>query len=200
MPTNVYPHSRKFKCPWCSHLKPQILLTLLEVRNFHLPICFMDSPVVRPKFLTILCFLTFMSSISGLWSQSEGLWSPGVVADQMKEKFETVYDQIEQRPSKEEAKMVDDMFQSVISSTNPDTVRKMSLIMIIFDSLTLFAAYLMWNLEKKGFYLYLGAVAFAVIAPIIIIGGMLGIGMAMASGFLSVVMCILYGIHVKHMY
>ncbi|WP_149240204.1 hypothetical protein [Dyadobacter sp. 32] len=141
-----------------------------------------------------------MSSISGLWSQSEGLWSPGVVADQMKEKFETVYDQIEQRPSKEEAKMVDDMFQSVISSTNPDTVRKMSLIMIIFDSLTLFAAYLMWNLEKKGFYLYLGAVAFAVIAPIIIIGGMLGIGMAMASGFLSVVMCILYGIHVKHMY
>ena len=160
----------------------------------------MDSPVVRPKFLTILCFLTFMSSISGLWSQSEGLWSPGVVADQMKEKFETVYDQIEQRPSKEEAKMVDDMFQSVISSTNPDTVRKMSLIMIIFDSLTLFAAYLMWNLEKKGFYLYLGAVAFAVIAPIIIIGGMLGIGMAMASGFLSVVMCILYGIHVKHMY
>lgn len=160
----------------------------------------MDSPVVRPKFLTILCFLTFMSSISGLWSQSEGLWSPGVVADQMKEKFETVYDQIEQRPSKEEAKMVDDMFQSVISSTNPDTVRKMSLIMIIFDSLTLFAAYLMWNLEKKGFYLYLGAVGFAVIAPIIIIGGMLGIGMAMASGFLSVVMCILYGIHVKHMY
>lgn len=141
-----------------------------------------------------------MSSISGLWSQSEGLWSPGVVADQMKEKFETVYDQIEQRPSKEEAKMVDDMFQSVISSTNPDTVRKMSLIMIIFDSLTLFAAYLMWNLDKKGFYLYLGAVAFAVIAPIIIIGGMLGIGMAMASGFLSVVMCILYGIHVKHMY
>lgn len=141
-----------------------------------------------------------MSSISGLWSQSEGLWSPGVVADQMKEKFETVYDQIEQRPSKEEAKMVDDMFQSVISSTNPDTVRKMSLLMIIFDSLTLFAAYLMWKLEKKGFYLYLGAVAFAVIAPIIIIGGMLGIGMAMASGFLSVVMCILYGIHVKHMY
>jgi hypothetical protein len=160
----------------------------------------MDSPTIRPTFLTILCFLTFMSSVSGLYTQSEGLWNPGIVADQMKEKFETLYDRLEQRSSPEEIKIVDQMFQSVISRTNADTIKKMSLIMVIFESLALFAAYLMWNLDKRGFYLYLAAVALAIIAPLLVIGGMLGLIMALSSTFLSFFMCIFYAIHFKYMH
>ena len=141
-----------------------------------------------------------MSSVSGLYTQSEGLWNPGIVADQMKEKFDTLYDRLEQRSSPEETKIVDQMFQSVISRTNADTIKKMSLIMVIFESLTLFAAYLMWNLHKRGFYLYLGAVALAIIAPLLIIGGMLGLIMALSNTFLSFFMCIFYSIHFKYMH
>ena len=160
----------------------------------------MDSPITRPTFLTILCFLTFMSSLSGLWSQSEGLWSPAIVADQLKEKFETLYERLEQRPTTQETEMVDQMFTSVIASTSAETVRKISLIMVIFESMTLFAAYLMWNLDKRGFYLYLGATAFGLIVPMVAVGGMLGVIMAIGGVFFSFFMCIFYALNLKYMH
>ena len=160
----------------------------------------MDSPIVRPKFLTMLCFLTFMSSVLGLWSQSEGLWNPGVVADQMQEKFETLYERLEKRQSPEETKIVDSMFKSVITRTTADSIKKMSLIMVIFESLTLYAAYLMWNLDKRGFYLYLGALALAIIGPLVVIGGMLGLIMVVAGTFSTIIMSIFYTVNVKYMH
>jgi len=141
-----------------------------------------------------------MSSVLGLWSQSEGLWNPGVVADQMKDKFETLYERLEKRPSQEETKIVDSMFQSVISRTNADTIKTMSLIMVVFESLTLFAAYLMWNLDKRGFYLYLGALALAIVAPLLAVGGMLGLIMVLAGTFSTIIMSIFYAVNLKYMH
>jgi hypothetical protein len=160
----------------------------------------MDSPTIRPALLTALCFLTFMSSVSGLWNQSQGLWNPGIVADQVKEKFEALYEQLEQTQSKEERKMVDQMFESVISRTDASNIKTISLIMIVFESMTLFAAYLMWNLDKRGFYLYLAAVGLTFIAPMLLVGGMLGFIMALSGTFFSFFMCLFYAAHLKYMH
>jgi hypothetical protein len=160
---------------------------------------FMDSPAPRPQFLTTLCFLTFMSSVFGLWNQAQGLWNPGIVADQMKERFETLYENLEKRSSPEEIKVVDQMFKSVINATNTSSIQTMSLIMVLFESLTLFAAYLIWNLDKRGFYLYLAAIAVGLMGPLFLVGHMLGVIMALAGTFSSFFMGIFYAFHLKYL-
>jgi len=159
----------------------------------------MNAPTTRPTVLTVLCILTFLSSISGLWTQSERLWNPGVVADQTKEIFEGLREKLEEQPSQTDTKVVDRLFESVIKQTTPQTIKSSAVIMLIFESLTLYAAYLMWNLRKLGFYLYLGGIAVAFFGSIFVIAGWLGIVTAIASIFFSSVMCIIYAFNLKYL-
>ncbi|CAG5005504.1 hypothetical protein DYBT9275_03594 [Dyadobacter sp. CECT 9275] len=160
----------------------------------------MAEPVVRPTFLTILCFLTFMSAVSGLWTQSERLWNPGIIADQTRETFQVVQEKLEGQASEAEMETVNNMFDAVISQTTASNIRTGAIILIIFESLSLYAAYLIWNLQKKGFYLFLAGIAFTFLAPLIFIGGWLGFITAMAGVFFSVLLAILFAVNLKHMY
>lgn len=160
----------------------------------------MSAPVNRPTFLTILCFLTFMSAVSGLWTQSERLWNPGITADRNRETFEAVRENLERQGNTAEAKTMDKMFEAVIEQTTAENVKTGAIIMLIFESLSLYAAYLMWNLQKRGYFLYLGGMAVAFLAPLLMIGGWMGVITAMAGIFFSIFMAILYAFNLKHMY
>src|SRR5215217_8901643 len=96
--TNVCSLIRIFKWLWCFQLKPQILHPSSEN-----PADIIDYPmsetVNRPTFLTILCILTFMSSVSGLWTQSERLWNPEIMADKTRETFESVRESLDKQNS-----------------------------------------------------------------------------------------------------
>lgn len=160
----------------------------------------MSAPVNRPTFLTILCFLTFMSAVSGLWTQSERLWNPGITADKTRETFEAVRENLDRQAQTAEAKTMDRMFEAVIEQTTAENIKTGAIIMLIFESLSLYAAYLMWHLQRRGYYLYLGGMAVAFIAPLLMIGGWMGVITAMAGVFFSVFMAILYAFNLKHMY
>ncbi|GGM78254.1 hypothetical protein GCM10010967_07440 [Dyadobacter beijingensis] len=160
----------------------------------------MSAAVNRPTFLTILCFLTFMSSVSGLWTQSERLWNPGITADKTRETFEAVRENLDRQQQTAEAKTMDRMFEAVIGQTTAENIKTGAIIMLIFESLSLYAAYLMWNLQKRGFYLYLGGLAVAFAAPLLMIGGWMGVITAMAGVFFSIFMAICYAFNLKHMY
>lgn len=154
----------------------------------------------RPTFLTILCFLTFMSAVSGLWTQSERLWNPGVTADKTRETFEAVRENLDRQGSAAQAKTMDKMFEAIIEQTTAENIKTSAIIMLIFESLSLYAAYLMWNLQRRGYYLYLGGMAVAFCAPLLMIGGWMGVITAMAGVFFSIFMAILYAFNLKHMY
>lgn len=160
----------------------------------------MSAPVNRPTFLTILCFLTFMSAVSGLWTQSERLWNPGITADKTRETFEAVRENLDRQSNTAEAKTMDKMFEAIIEQTTPENIKTGAIIMLIFESLSLYAAYLMWNLQRRGYYLYLGGMAVAFLAPLLMIGGWMGVITAMAGVFFSIFMAILYAVNLKHMY
>lgn len=160
----------------------------------------MSENAFRPTFLTVLCFLTFMSSVSGLWTQSERLWNPGIVADKTRETFETVRENLEGQATTADTETMDRMFEAVIRQTTSETITTGAIILLIFESMCLYAAYLMWNLQKKGFYLYLGGIAVAFLAPLFLIGGWLGVINAIAGIFLSVFMMIMYAFNLKHMH
>jgi hypothetical protein len=141
-----------------------------------------------------------MSSVSGLWSQSERLWNPGITADKTRETFETVRENLESKRETAETKTMDRMFEAVIEQTTAENIKTGAIIMLIFESLSLYAAYLMWNLHRKGFYLYLAGIGVAFAAPLVMIGGWMGVITAMAGIILSIFMAILYAFNLKHMY
>ncbi|MGX5852976.1 hypothetical protein ACWKW6_05005 [Dyadobacter jiangsuensis] len=141
-----------------------------------------------------------MSAVSGLWTQSERLWNPGITADRTRETFEAVRENLERQGNTAEAKTMDKMFEAVIEQTTAENVKTGAIIMLIFESLSLYAAYLMWNLQKRGYFLYLGGMAVAFLAPLLMIGGWMGVITAMAGIFFSIFMVILYAFNLKHMY
>lgn len=159
----------------------------------------MNETTERPSFLSFLCYLTFISSVFGLWTQSERLWNPGILAEETRERFETVREKLDQQAGNADAKTMDGMFESIIEQTTPETIKTGAIIMLIFESISLYAAYLMWNLQRKGFYLYMAGIAVAFLAPLLIIGGWLGFITSIAGILLSIFMLILYAFNLKHM-
>ncbi|HEV7382710.1 MAG TPA: hypothetical protein VGN64_23105 [Dyadobacter sp.] len=158
-----------------------------------------SEPVIRPMFLTVLCFITFMNSVSGLWSQSERFWNPGVMADKTRETFETVRESVLEQANGADIKTMETMFSAVIDNTTPQTIMTGAVIMLLFEALSLYGAYLMWKLQKQGYYFYLGGMAVAFLAPIFFIGGWLGFITAFASIFASIFMAIFYALNLKYM-
>ncbi|PWJ59370.1 hypothetical protein CLV98_102203 [Dyadobacter jejuensis] len=159
----------------------------------------MTEPKKRPLFLTVLCYITFMTAVTGLWTQSERLWSPGIVADTNREVFETVREKFESQAEGEQLTMMEAMFDAVISQTTAKNIQTGAIILIIFESISLYAAYLMWNFKKKGYYLYLGGIAVAFLGPILLIGSWMGIISAISGILMSVLMAVLYAFNLKHL-
>lgn len=158
-----------------------------------------DAPVERPRFLTILCMLTFLSAISGLWTQSDRLWSPGVVADQTREFFEQVQESAEAQNNREGAEVVEKFFDTIYDELSAEKIRLSAIIMLIYESLTLFGAYLMWGLQKRGFYLYLAGIAVVVIGSMGLVGGWLGGMTAFGGAFFSIIFAFMYRSQLKYM-
>ncbi|GAB3176125.1 hypothetical protein [Telluribacter humicola] len=159
-----------------------------------------DAPAQRPIFLTVLCVLTFISAVSGLYTQSERLWSPGVVADQMQQMFEQFRENMETQGQDESADMVNSLFDAVLTRLDADTIRTSAIILLIYESLTLYGAYLMWGLQKRGYHFYVGGVAVALIAPMLLIGGWLGVIVTLGETFFSIIFCGLYALNLKYMH
>lgn len=158
-----------------------------------------SEPVTRPLFLTVLCFITFMNTVSGLWSQSERFWNPGVMADKTRETFEMVRENVLEQANGADVKTMENMFAAVIDNTTPQTIMTGAVFMLIFEALSLYGAYLMWNLQKKGYYFYLSGMAIAFLGPLLFIGGWLGFITAFASIFASIFMAIFYALNLKYM-
>lgn len=157
------------------------------------------APVLRPRLLGFLCLLTFLSSISGLWTQADRLWNPGVAAYQIQQYFEQLRESMEAQSNEANAEFVEKIFNSVQAQMTADSIRLSAIIMLIYESLTLFGAYLMWGLQKRGFYYYIGGVALVILASLIFIGGWLGFMTMLGEAFLSVIFIFLYRSQLKYL-
>lgn len=158
-----------------------------------------SSSLIRPTFLSILCSLTFFSAVSGLWIQSERLWNPQIAAEKTRMDFEKAQETLHARSMTADTETMDGMFDAILDQANAENTKVSAIILLIFESLSLYAAYLMWNLQKQGFYLYLAGMAVAFIAPLLLIGGWMGIITALAGIITSVIMAILYAFNLKYM-
>ena len=154
----------------------------------------------RPTFLTILCILTFVGSGMGVFSAISNYTNAEMAAGVTEEAMDTVLDDMEDRAETEkEAALIGSFLGSVTEGLTTENIRSMGIASGIASVLTLIGAVLMWGLNRKGFWLYLIGTSVAIIAPMIIYEGLLGIMAGGGMAFIGVIFCVLYGINLKHM-
>lgn len=158
-----------------------------------------DNPVPkRSTFLTVLCILTFLWSAYSIIGNTVTLANPKKAADDMKMGF--VEANKEREASKEDQEMKEKFMKPMEAVATPEKMTNLSLGGLAGTLLCLAGAFLMWRLNKKGYWLYLAGTAVGIIVPFLIFGNnLIGIIATVIVGFVGIVFCILYGVNLKDM-
>lgn len=154
----------------------------------------------RPTLLTILCILSFLFGAYGLYSGFSTAFT-----DQPKKDLEESRIELEkqmadvQGPGAEMAqKMMDQalaMAEKQVENATPIGISG-----LLLSAISLLGVWMMWNLKKTGFWLYVLASVASLIVPIVFLGGglmtFLGVGF---MGVIALIFIILYAVNLKHM-
>ena len=160
----------------------------------------MGATPARPTLLTVICIISFIMGAFGLYSGITNL-TMDPVAERAK---------LEQTMSEQVATLGDnanEMTNRLMESAHAigvkgiENAKPMGIAGIVLSLLSIFGVWLMWNLKKNGFWLYLIATIGGLALPLIYLGGGM---LAMASvgfvGFFSVIFVILYAVNLKYMH
>ncbi len=161
-----------------------------------------EAATVRPTFITVLCILTFIGSGWGLIGGAIQYFSADKQALSMSITKEKVATDI-QKGDKNDAgtQMAEKMMNSMGSAFTADNLKKTAIASVIGALLCLAGAFLMWQLKKNGFYLYIAGTLIGILSPFIIYGtnNFMSIISSVMVGFVGIVFVILYGVNLKHM-
>ena len=162
---------------------------------------FENQPAQRPTFLKVLCILTFIFSGYALISSTITYFNAEKVSATIINAREKLNQDLSRKGKDSESagfasKVMDNM--SVMST--PDNLRKTALANIVTSILCLLGAFLMWQLNKKGFYIYLLGTLVGILLPFYLFGGnfltSLSVGFA---GFIGLLFVIFYAMNLKSM-
>ena len=163
------------------------------------------SPIspLRPRFLTILCYLTLFASSYMMLSAVAGLSDPEELTKTLNksmQNWDMVFSQAMDADPKGKEQFEKAMEDISFANTRSN-MRDNSFFSLVSNLLTLIGAVLMLRLKKNGFRLYVLGCIIGVVAPIIVFGSgnFLGLSYAMLSGFSSVLFILLYGFKLKYM-
>ena len=162
----------------------------------------------RPSLLTVLCILTFIGSG---WAVLSNIWAYRSASDTAKA-FSSVVtinsndstsqgDSAVREGGGERRKLfARNIMFSASKFMTADNIRKKAIGSIISGILTLLAAILMWQLNKKGFYIYIAGILFEIIVPVYLYGtNIMSFGITFLSGFFGLLFIALYALNIKSM-
>lgn len=156
----------------------------------------------RPTFLTVLCILTFVvSGYNFIQSLISIFVSNAMDTQGLNEMYDEIYKNMEGMDAEGQAFMQQfvDAIQITLSAMIENAVLIGSMEMLV-SALGVIGAFLMFRLNKKGYYVYILAKAIGVIAPLIIVGA--NILTLSVYGFISIIgilFIVLYGLNLKYM-
>ena len=83
----------------------------------------------------------------------------------------------------------------------PENLKKAGIAEALAALCCLAGAFLMWQLKKNGYYLYIAGTLIGIISPFVIYGSsnMMSIISSVMVGFVGIVFMILYGVNLKDM-
>jgi hypothetical protein len=161
-----------------------------------------EAPATRPTLLTIICILSFLFGIWGVWGGVQSAFT-----DKPQRDLETTKAELEKTLASPEvqgpgAEMVAKMGEQAIAmgEKSVENAKPIGYSSIVLSIVSLLGVWWMWNLQKKGFWLYTLATVVGLITPFIFLGG--GMMTLLGVGFLaviSIIFVILYAVNLKHM-
>ncbi len=162
---------------------------------------FPDYEEQKPKrstFLTVLCILTFIGSTYSVVTNSITLADPAKAAAEARKGSQ----QMNQSPdaSPQEKAIIENMAKSIEAAFTPEKIRNSSAGTVLAGLLCLAGAFLMWRLNKKGFWLYVAGTVIGIALPFALFGNnLIGILATVIVGFVGIVFCIMYAVNLKQM-
>jgi hypothetical protein len=158
---------------------------------------------MRPKFLTILCYLTLFGSIYMSFSAISGLASPEGLTSSTSlamDNWETAFEQMAQKDPSMRSSM-DRILSDVANANTPSNMRDYSFFNLVYNLLTLIGAALMLKLKKNGFRLYVLGILISVITPLLVFGtgNLLGQAFSFYFAISGGLFLLLYRLKTKYM-
>ena len=160
----------------------------------------MGAPPARPTLLTVICILSFIAGLWGIYGGVTNLTTDQTaVLAQAQQKMEEAKAQLGDKADGMAGRMMDSAMD--IAQKGAENAKPIGISGIILSLISLFGVWQMWNLKKSGFWLYLLAAIGGLVVPLIFLGGG---WMAIASvgfvGLISLVFIILYAVNLKYMH
>lgn len=158
---------------------------------------------MRPKFLTILCYLTLFGSVYMSFSAISGLANPDGLTSSTTlamDNWETAFEQMAMKDPSMRTSM-DRILSDVANANTPSNMRDYSFFNLVYNLLTLVGAWLMLRLKKNGFRLYVLGILISVITPLLVFGtgSLLGQAFSLYYGISGAFFLLLYGLKTKYM-
>ncbi|HEY0978816.1 MAG TPA: hypothetical protein VGE21_15190 [Flavobacteriales bacterium] len=153
----------------------------------------------RPTMLTVICVLSFIAGLIGIYSGISSAFT-----DSPQKGYEQIQAQVEEQRSDmgDQGAMMEGVWASMLDVGQRSVTHKAPIGYsgIALSLLSLLGVWMMWNLKKTGFWIYLLATLGGLITPLIWLGSsmvaLLTLGFA---GLISIVFVILYAVNLKHM-
>lgn len=158
---------------------------------------------VRPKLLTILCYLTIFGSVYMMFSSLSGLLSPDTLTKSTTmamENWELTVDQMVNKDPQLKAS-IENVLSDVYAANTTSNMRDFSFFNLIYNLLTLFGARMMLKLRKNGFRLYFLGILISMISPLLVFGAdnLLGQAFALYYAISGGLFVIPYALKIKYM-
>jgi hypothetical protein len=158
---------------------------------------------VRPRLLTVLCYLTIFGSVYMMFSSLSGLLNPDSLTKSTTmamENWEMTVDQLTNKDPNLKASL-ENVLSDVNAANSLSNMRDYSFFNLIYNLLTLFGARMMLKLRKNGFRLYFLGIMISFISPLLVFGAdnLLGQAFALFFGITGGLFVILYALNIKYM-
>lgn len=160
------------------------------------------SPL-RPKFLTVLCYLTIFASTYMIFSAFSGLSDPESISKAMTQSLDgwevILQDALKSDPAGQQK--IDDLMDDFSFANTSSNMRDNSFFSLVSNLLTMIGAFLMLRLKKNGLRLYILGCIIAVVAPLLVFGSdnILGFSLGLMSGLSGALFILLYALKIKYM-
>ena len=160
----------------------------------------MGAPPARPTLLTVICILSFIAGIWGIYGGIKGLTTDQTAAMAVQQqKMEEARAQLGDKADGIAGRMLDSSM--AIAQKAADNAKPIGICDIIISLISLLGVWMMWNLKKSGFWLYLLAAIGGLVVPLVYLGGgLVAIASVGLGGLVTLVFIILYAVNLKYMH
>lgn len=158
------------------------------------------APAKRPTLLTVICIISFIMGAWGIFGGIQSMTQDGdVVLQKAYEADAEARAQLGEQAEGLAGRLMDSAME--VTENSVKNAKPIGISGIAFSLLSLFGVWLMWNLRKNGFWLYLIASIAGIITHLYFLGGGMASLLALGvTGFFTLLFIILYAVNLKHMH